>query len=210
MVPAVDRRARREAALSEAYWRLFVSIAVPDSVKSEIEHLQHDMRKVVDADAVRWTPREQVHLTLRFLGNVAFEQVAALKAGLAAATAEFARCRLRAEGVGFFPEKGFPRVIWIGIESDEDRLVELQAAVARAGARFTREPDERTFTGHLTIGRVKRNNRLESERLSAFQGKAGVGCFGEWQVESVELMRSELALIGAKHTEVTRFSLKAD
>ncbi len=210
MVPPFDCRARREVALSEAHWRLFVSIAVPGPVRNEIEQVQMRMQQALKSESVRWTRSDQIHLTLRFLGNVPVEKIQDLTAALAQATSTFSAFDLRATGLGFFPPKRFPRVIWIGIESERDQLLRLQNAVARACEPFTAECEERSFSGHLTFGRVKRIGRSEAERLLAFRDSLGDRCFGSWQVSSVELMRSELEQAGARHTPAASFALRGE
>lgn len=192
--------------MSESHWRLFVSISVPDAIKHEIERLQFEMRRIVAPDCVRWTG-DQLHLTLRFLGNVATNKVEDLTFALRQATKACSSFGLRARRVGFFPPKRFPRVIWIGIESEHDELLKLQFETARASEPFTDEREDRTFSGHLTLGRVKRIGRAEAEQLWTFAEKLGDRCFGDWKVESVELMRSELDQAGARHTRLAQFPL---
>src|SRR5690242_20159682 len=127
MVQTLDRRAWGETALSEAQWRLFVSIAVPDGIQKEIEHIQKQLKTAIKCDSVHWTRKNQIHLTLTFLGNVSSEQVQPLKTALAQATEGFSAFKLRAKGLGFFPPKRVPRVIWVGLDGNYDDLLGLQA-----------------------------------------------------------------------------------
>src|SRR4051812_30141329 len=90
--------------------RLFVAISLPNGVKDEIEKAQKEMRDALPGNFMRWTNREQFHLTLKFLGNVASSRVAELTEILREACGQFSALRLRAERIGFFPDARFPRV----------------------------------------------------------------------------------------------------
>ena len=193
--------------MSDTHWRLFVSIAVPDRVRNEIGQVQKRMREAISADSVRWTRNDQIHLTLKFLGNVPAAKVEELTTALTQATNGFSCFELRAKGLGFFPPKRIPRVVWIGIESDQDLLLKLQAGVARATELFTNEREERSFSGHLTLGRVKKISRAEAQRLCDFGEKLADRCLGQWPVSSIALMRSELEPSGARHSCVGSFPL---
>src|ERR1043166_9616155 len=101
---------------SGGHSRLFVAIPLPESVRGSLERMQEHLRSGLRNDCIRWTKREQFHLTLRFLGNVVIEQIEELKTALRQASKDIAGFRLRATQVGFFPERGFPRVVWVGVE----------------------------------------------------------------------------------------------
>src|SRR5689334_21654843 len=132
MVPSFDRCSRREVALSVEQWRLFVSISVPDAIRNNIDQVQKRMQQTIEPGSVRWTRNEQIHLTMKFLGKLPAEKVPELTAALTQATKGFSCFELRSKGLGFFPAKRPPRVIWVGIDGDQEVLLKLQAAVAHA------------------------------------------------------------------------------
>src|SRR5579872_4828352 len=103
---------------SEQTFRLFVAIALPENIKDEVEKIQREWHAVLPGNFVRWTKREQFHLTLRFLGNVAETRVNDLIAALRDACLSFSALHLRAERTGFFPNLRFPRVVWVGVHDD--------------------------------------------------------------------------------------------
>ena len=191
---------------SERY-RLFVAAAVPDEVKVNMEAAQADLRRVLPDRNVRWARREQFHLTLRFLGGVEAAQVEPLAEAIRAACAGFCALHLRAEQIGCFPERGYPRVVWVGVRDQAEQLPRLQQVVEAATAGFTSEPKEERFTGHLTLARIKGIKRPEAEALSKAAAGMADRVFGQWPAYQIELMRSELLPQGARHSSLASIAL---
>ena len=187
--------------------RLFVAIPMPEAVRNEIIGIQQEMRQLVSRDAVRWTKPEQFHLTLRFLGDVPVERVAALQEAVNAVCAGAPALRLRAQGVGFFPNAQSPRVLWAGVNEDEERLADLQERIEGAVQPFAENPRPEKFAGHVTIGRVKFLKRPEIEKLAAHAKAVQDLLFGEWTAPEIQLIRSDLLPAGASHTVLEVFPL---
>jgi RNA 2',3'-cyclic 3'-phosphodiesterase len=191
---------------SERY-RLFVAVAVPDDVKAKLEAAQADLLRLLPERNVRWARREQFHLTLRFLGDVEAAQVEALAEAIRTACGGFGALHLRAERIGCFPERGYPRVVWVGVQDQAEQLPRLQQLVEAATAGFTSEPKEERFTGHLTLARIKGIKRPEAEALSMAAAGMAARAFGQWTAYQIELMRSELLPQGAQHTTLASIAL---
>lgn len=187
--------------------RLFIAIAVPEPVKDAVQAAQEALRPAVPGGAIRWTKRDQFHLTLRFLGDVEILRVEALAETVRRLCTSFRPVTLCAERIGFFPEARFPRVVWAGVKDVGRELSALQGAIQSAAAGFTSEKPEGTFTGHLTLGRVRSLSRQQAETLAAAAHGMEDRCFGEWVAGEVHLIRSELTPDGARHTAVTAFQL---
>src|SRR5271167_4773397 len=147
--------------------RLFVAIPMPEAVRNGITGVQQELRQLVSPAAVRWTKPEQFHLTLRFLGSVPAGRVADLQEAVSAVCRGSPALRLRAQGVGFFPNARSPRVIWAGVNDGEGRLADLQKKIEGAVQPFTQEPGTERFAGHVTLGRVRSLKRPEIEELAA-------------------------------------------
>jgi RNA 2',3'-cyclic 3'-phosphodiesterase len=189
-------------------WRLFIAIPLPEPVKDAIEQAQAELRRALPDAGVRWTKREQFHLTLKFLGDVEAARVDSLKGSLSRACEKFAALPLRVERVGFFPQARSPRVIWVGVNDSGGMLQRLQGGVEMATAEFTQEKPEGQFAGHITLGRIKAITRLQADTLA----KVALGMkdrrFGEWTADQVELIRSELASGGARYTTLAAVPLR--
>jgi RNA 2',3'-cyclic 3'-phosphodiesterase len=179
--------------------RLFIALSVPEVVKHEVERARTELRRAVAGAGIRWTTRAQLHLTLRFLGNVEAPRVPALLEALETTASAFAPLQLRASGVGFFPAAHPPRVVWVGVRDEGGQLALLQRAIQAATADFTAEKPEQTFTGHLTLGRIKSLSRREAEVLARLASGMANRPFGEWVAPELELIRSQLSEQGATH-----------
>ena len=105
--------------------------------------------------------------------------------------AGFGALHLRAERIGCFPERGYPRVVWVGVRDEAEQLPGLQQAVQVATEGFTAEPKEERFTGHVTLARIKGIKRPEAEALAKAAAGMADRAFGQWTTCRIELMRSE-------------------
>ena len=197
-----------EATTAE-FFRLFVAVTVPDDIKAEIEKAQAAMRRALPKEAVRWTKREQFHLTLKFLGGVDTQRVGALTEALRTACRGFAPLELRAEQIGCFPNLRRPRVVWVGVHDQQQQLPELQRAIEAAVRDFTTEAPGERFTGHVTLGRVKDLRRQEAETLASLVSDHATRVFGAWTSDKVELVRSQLSSDGARYTIVAAIPLRS-
>jgi RNA 2',3'-cyclic 3'-phosphodiesterase len=173
--------------------RAFISLPVAPEVVENIVACQQELAKKA-GEAVRWTPQDQIHLTLQFLGNIAAGEVEELKPRLAPLPTSL---RLRAQGIGAFPSVRNPRVIWVGLAGDIDELKNLQSAVEKA----TERKEERPFHPHLTIGRVREGQRSRAN-LDPWKDTP----FGEWEIHELLLMQSKLSPKGATHSVLARFT----
>ncbi|MBV8881904.1 MAG: RNA 2',3'-cyclic phosphodiesterase, partial [Planctomycetaceae bacterium] len=129
--------------------RCFVAVPVAEPVRDLLVRVQDELRR---ADAqIKWVERNNLHLTLKFLGDVDDRQVAALKELLSAEAARWKPLHLQYGGIGTFPERGVPRVVWAGALGEVDRLAELASAVERQAESVGVPRDRHPFVAHLTI-----------------------------------------------------------
>ncbi len=177
--------------------RCFVAIELPEALKGEIASRTEGLR-AAGADA-RWIKAENLHLTLKFLGNIPEETLPGIEESLKKAVRPHMRFRLRFSGAGVFPGRKRPRVVWIGIQ-DSMRLVGLQQDVESSMAELGFEAENRHYSPHLTIGRLKSPRRRDVllEELDALSEEE----FGELEVTEVALMRSTLRPTGAEYSRL--------
>lgn len=188
--------------------RLFVAIAIPERVRNEMIAVQRELKPLALGD-VRWTDTEQLHLTLKFLGNVPASSVEAVQQSLAEVCTGAAPFHLRAKGIGFFPNERQPRVMWVGFEGGENELAGLQRRVERLLAPFVEKPGAEKFLAHATLGRFQKYRRHKTGQLLPRARALADHVFGEWRVEDISLFRSELSADGARHTQVAVFPFGA-
>ncbi len=183
--------------------RAFVASIPPPALKRALAELQATLRALPGGDRLRWTPPDQIHLTLRFLGEITPEQSSLAIEALRRACSPSYSFSLKLGGLGFFPNARRPRVFWVGLEGQIRELLALQTAIARALAPLV-DTSEDEFHPHLTLGRVRHTGgRLD---LTGIQWTAPAVAFA-WQVDSVHLMKSERNHAGAVHSPLFSLSL---
>jgi 2'-5' RNA ligase len=182
--------------------RAFVAIPLPAALRAKLSVLQRDLQSNLPAGAVRWTRADQIHLTLKFMGNVAPESLPDLEGALQRACQAAPSFQVRAEGVGCFPDAKQPRIVWVGIAGAGDALQALQASIERETKQWG-EPDSRAFQPHLTIGRMKHATRDVASALAQALAAKAKAALGEWRAEEVELIRSQLSSEGPQYTRLS-------
>lgn len=181
-------------------WRLFLAISIPDEIKTQFERAQTDLRAAAMRAQIKWAPRDQLHLTLQFLGDVPAADVVPLVEAVRSVCKTFAPLELRAERIGFFPNPKRPRVAWVGVQNQQGRLQSLHRAVVMATLPFTVKQTRDQFSGHVTLGRIKSASRSEIQMLLKTAGGMADKIFGEWISNEVGVYRSQLSAEGAVHT----------
>lgn len=185
--------------------RLFIAVNFPDTLRSALWESVEPARRAGRTPAVRWVRPDGIHLTLKFLGEVAEERTAELSAALHRAVAGIRAFPVTVGGGGAFPDERRPRVLWVGV-SPAPALELLQHAVEREFGPLGFPPDGRPFRPHVTLGRAARDAvptdlRRAAERLVAVAYEETV------QVERLELMRSTLRGGGAVYAAVAAAGL---
>jgi 2'-5' RNA ligase len=184
--------------------RAFIALRLGAVVEEAIEQFVAPLRPL--GSRVRWVPRANFHLTLRFLGNEApsslIEALVPELAAIAKRTRPFA---LSVEGIDGFPQLTRPRVIWIGLRGDG--LLELATSVRTAAVQAGFASGEHPYTPHLTIARVRDPKRLD-ELPTALEA-ARTHYFGTSTIASMALFQSVLTATGPNYTELERWYFAA-
>lgn len=182
-------------------WRLFIAIELPPNVRSGLIEIQTQLKKQAPAQTVRWVNPNGIHLTLKFLGDAPVAQIEALKAGLNEAVRGHLPFKLAASGLGCFPNAKKPRVAWVGLQQELDRLAALRDAVEASIVPLGYPTEDRAFSPHLTLGRVRQEARRDDvQRFGELIAHASFKEIYEWEVTGVSLIRSELKPDGAIYT----------
>ncbi len=165
------------------------------------------MQKELNA-LVRWVPMENMHLTLKFLGDVAPSNVDLLTQMISAEADLFEGFELQLDGLGSFPSLKRPRVIYIGIEAPAV-LNALQRGIESASRRLGYESEERGFSPHLTIGRVKQNiTATEQQTIRRALEGTKIDWLGTAKIDSLHLYKSDLKPTGSVYTRLYSAPLK--
>lgn len=177
--------------------RCFIAVAIPAPLKQVLAEAAEGLKEF-RAD-VRWVPMKNVHLTLKFLGATEESLVPRISRVLSERLSSYSPFYIKITGVGCFPDMIRPRVIWVGIEESE-KLKDLASDVETEMVKIGYESEDRDFSPHLTIGRVRSRKGIPDMVKSL--GKLGAASFGSMEIEKVALMKSELRPAGAEYSSL--------
>lgn len=190
-----------EPAQRPPSWRLFVAITPPHELRTPLLQARGLLRRRLPPQSVKWMEPDQMHLTLRFLGDVPVAEVDDVLRAVTRVAAGMQPFDLTLEGLGAFPPDRVPRVLWVGMSGALDALAALHAAMLAATAPWgVRE--ERPFHGHLTLGRVRDLRGDDARAFCAAWSDCALERVGRWRVTTAELFRSVLTKEGAIHTRL--------
>jgi len=193
----VTRREAEERA-GEAI-RAFIAIDLDDPSRRAAAEVARALREGPGGDRVRWVRPENLHVTLRFLGDIEAARVPSLARALREALAGLCRFQMQLGRVGVFPSARRPRVVVVDVAPQEP-LEQLAEAVERAVVESGLEPERRRFRPHLTLGRA-------SGRSLPPVTAPVTACGESLLVDEIVLFRSELKRSGAIHTPLERIAL---
>jgi 2'-5' RNA ligase len=182
--------------------RAFIAIELTAEIQKRLEEITTAFKKKLDGVPVRWVPAVNIHLTLKFLGDVSVANIKILTDILITESAGHKPFDVSIGGAGAFPNNRHPRVIWVGVEAPAE-LATIQGSVESAMARLGYPREDRPFSPHLTIGRVSRNADSNDTRLiSKALENSKVGFLGAAYVQEICLFRSDLQPAGAVYTRI--------
>lgn len=182
--------------------RLFIAIDLPPQIKKELADIQTKLKK---ANAgVRFVASQGIHLTLKFLGEVADDKVAEVIDALAESVPRISPLTLEVAGLGAFPAITRPRVIWTGVKGPEELMV-LAEEVEKAMMKLGFPKEKREFSPHLTIGRIKSPRGID--RLIKIIMEEKDISFGKFTADGYFLIRSILRPEGAEYIKIRKFNL---
>lgn len=183
--------------------RAFIALETSQDVKQEIRSLQEKLRTFHGA-RVSWVRSEGVHLTLKFLGDVKVALLQDIEKLIEDCASRVSPFEVTATITGGFPNLRKPRVLWVGLDGGE-QLGQLQMDIDNALSSLGFERERKRFHPHLTIGRVKSNDR--GSGLNEYFGNHDFPKI-RWLVDRVRLMSSILKPGGAEYRELAGVSLR--
>jgi 2'-5' RNA ligase len=187
--------------------RAFIAVEIPLGLREAVCQATASLQKGIGS-AVRWVPMENMHLTMKFLGDVSPANVEMLSQMLRAEADLFQCFDLRLSGLGSYPNPKRPRVLYIGIQAPAT-LESLQRGIDSASHRLGYESEERGFSPHLTIGRVKQNvTATEQQTIRRALEETRIDSLGTARVDSVHLYKSDLKPTGSVYTRMYSAQLR--
>lgn len=185
--------------------RSFLAIEIPQSVLGKIREVQEELG-TIGAD-IKWVEPENIHLTLKFFGNIEETSIDLIIKSAEEVMVSFAPFTLKVKDIGGFPNLKNPRVIWVGIVDNEKILSKFHKMLESRFEKIGFRGEDRAFQPHLTLGRV-RSARGKAElikRMEKFKGND----FGEFEVDKVVLFKSDLTKEGPIYTPLKEVRFKS-
>jgi 2'-5' RNA ligase len=176
--------------------RAFLALELPDALRPGLAQVQGELQRS-RAD-VRWVAVGNIHLTLKFFGNVPDDEIDTLALAAREAAAETAPLQLQTTVTGAFPSPQAPRVVWLGLGGDLVPLTQLFYRLEKAFAALGYPPEGRAFNPHLTLGRVK--SPANREKLAGMLKKLPPLDWPPFAVKELTLFQSILSPQGSKYT----------
>jgi 2'-5' RNA ligase len=193
--------------------RAFVAVELDETLRRAAAEAQAQARQRLlqrlGADArIQWIKPESIHLTLKFLGDIAEERLEAMRQALAGAVGTLPAFAVDVGGLGVFPDVRGPRIFWVGLHERADELSRLAAAVETALEGLGVPRERRPFNAHLTLARIKDQWREVGQALAASGALDGAVTVGRLVVSTISLMQSRLERSGAVYTRVWQVPLR--
>lgn len=149
--------------------RTFIAIELSEEIRNALAQIQSHL-KYAGAD-VKWVEKNNIHLTLKFLGEIDDKKCEKVKAVLDQIAAEFKPFELDLKDIGAFPKIEFPRVIWVGLDKGAKESTEIAKKIDEALSKTGFQEETRPFAAHLTVGRVRssKNKEVLKEKITDYQ-----------------------------------------
>ncbi len=183
--------------------RLFVALEIPSDVRENLAALLKSLHAV--SPQTRWVRPENLHVTLKFIGEMPETKLAAIRNALAGVQSE-QHVALDFRGLGFFPNEKHPRVFWAGIEASPN-LKTLAAEIDGATEKLGIPREQRPFSPHLTLARFEPPRLQETLRAAILENEERE--FGSLRISQFHLVESKLKPSGAEYTTVESFPFAA-
>ncbi len=187
--------------------RSFIAIELPNRLRLELGQLEAQL-KLGKQPWVKWVNPDSIHLTLKFLGNIASDRTGEITRAMEAAAQGIPSFHLEVKDLGVFPNLKRVQVVWVGISGEVDKLGEFQQRLESNLAHLGFAPESRPFTPHLTLARLRNQASLdERQRFGQLIAETRFDA-GSIKVDAINLMRSQLTREGAIYSRISSVRLK--
>jgi len=187
--------------------RAFIAIDLSADIQLRLDKVVHDYKIQLANIPIRWVPASNIHLTLKFLGDVSLSNLNILTDMIQTEISSHHQFDISVGGSGAYPNLRQPRIIWVGVEAPPE-LIAIQNGIESTTGRLGYTREERAFSPHLTLGRVSRNATAQDiKAISKAIEATKVGFLGATCVEKIYLYRSDLQPTGAVYTQIFSSSL---
>ena len=187
--------------------RLFTAINLSERSKNLINNKIEIVQKNIE-EKVKWVKKENWHITIKFLGEVEETNLAKIKNKIKEIK-KFEKFYFQINKIGAFPNLNYPKVIYLGIDSGKEKLIEINKEMEKKLAELNFEKEKRAYTPHITVGRSKDytdNSNLASSLKEFHKKNHFINIYS--YVDKISLMKSELTPKGPKYEEIFTKNIK--
>jgi 2'-5' RNA ligase len=189
--------------------RSFIAIELPNELELGLTQLETQL-KSDKQPWVKWVNPEGIHLTLKFLGNIAVDRTGEITRAMEEAVHGISPFRLEVKGLGVFPNLRRVQVAWVGISGEIDKLSQLQKRIETNLTPLGFAPESRAFTPHLTLARLRDRASLdERQRFGQLIANTKFEVAYTIEVDAISLMRSQLTREGAIYSRISLVELSS-
>ncbi len=183
-------------------FRAFIAVDMSEDMQQRLHQVSDSLQEKLAGLPVRWVPVQNIHLTLKFLGDVSMANLDMLKEILHSAANGSHQFAISIGNMGVFPNWRRLRVVWLGVEGPPE-LQAIQRGIDLDTSRLGYRADDRPFSPHLTLGRISRNaGPGELREISKILQAEKIGFLGVVRVDRIRLYRSDLQPGGAVYSEM--------
>ncbi|MCX7943829.1 MAG: RNA 2',3'-cyclic phosphodiesterase [Deltaproteobacteria bacterium] len=183
--------------------RAFIAIEPEIHAKDQIITFIEKIKKVIKGD-INWTKKENLHFTIKFLGEIPQDKIEDIKRLLYVVSTEHSPFLIKVAGIGFFPDNKRPRIIWLGLRDGREELIDIVNSIENKVESIGFSRERREFKAHLTVARIKSNNiKIEMGTLNELLHKDICDFFAD----RIILYKSDLLPSGAKYTALGEYGL---
>jgi len=187
--------------------RSFIAIELPDVLKRELSQLEAQL-KLSQPSSVKWVDPYGIHLTLKFLGNIATDLIGDITRVMEESSGRIPPFRLEVKNLGVFPNIRRTQVVWVGVGGEVDKLAQLQRRIESNLAQLGFTPESRPFTPHLTLARLRPQAASnERQKFGQFVVDTEFTAISAIEVDTISLMRSQLTREGAVYSQISSVGL---
>ena len=190
--------------MNETEWRIFCAVELPPEIRDRLHDHAVRIRETVTDASASWSRPDNIHLTLKFFGNVPTKKLSLISDAASRAAKVYPRFQIRIGGTGVFPKPSRAQVLWIGVDDASGRLSGLQQRLDEEFASEGFAKEDRAYRPHLTIARIRKTGgarRLAETHLQMSFKQSLI------TVKDIVVFRSELSSKGARYTALSRHEL---
>lgn len=188
--------------------RAFIAISLSTEITRQLNQVIENLQARLPGVAIRWAPAQNIHLTIKFLGDVSISNLEMVKKIIQVEASHHSAFEMSVGNLGAFPTINRPQVLWVGIEAPQE-LYAIQGGIESEAARLGYARENRPFSPHLTLARTARNVTPEDVRqIGSVLAGYPVGYLGALRVQELHLYQSDLQRSGAVYTRLFTVGLQ--